>query len=482
MQFWKYKRILPKTQVNHPKDHDINELTSILKSSSVDSMIPTGYTYFGQLINHDLSFMDITDTAPETDSNGHPRRKVKSLIQRRQAALDLDNIYGAGLKDSHIPFDGKTGKFILGKPFKKEIPRDLPRQHNHVAQISDPRNDENMIIAQLQVLFMNFHNKVVDHYIDHGYRGGEQLFDMAKAEVIKTYVDLALHDFAKRLLPEKVYQTVIVQNRGLLSKANQKSPRLAVEFATAAFRLHSMVRKSYTIQPGTSKKLEELFRHTGRYAEANPDSKLFPLDDSMVIDWRMFFEVVDDEMLQPLTAKPISPLVSIFHRKKNTLQLHNTEGNNVDEEINLFVRSLLRGKELSLPTGQEALQFLNSNKGNPQVASDIGLKPLESDLLDKLGEDNKLHEHTPLWIYLMLEARGKELKQIPYTRLGELGGWLVADTLVAAARSVNLPGLQEWNPADSVIYHQCAGSADSGTPPQHISFRDLVLFTYPDDY
>lgn len=271
MRFWKYKRVLPQGEGgNKPSLSDVNALKLALQQiDTCPSRIPTGYTYFGQFINHDLSFMDITDIAPE----GHADLDHEKLIQRRKAVLDLESIYGGGIEDSHVPYDGETGKFLLGEPFKHGIPRDFHRQPNHIAQIADPRNDVNMIIAQLQVLFMNFHNRVVDHFIRHGEQGAENLFNLARTEVIRNYVDLVLHDYVKRLVPDSVYDTVIVRKQVVLGTVDQESPVLALEFAIAAFRLHSMVRQSYPIRPGKGLMLDEILQFTGKYTQAHPGQK-----------------------------------------------------------------------------------------------------------------------------------------------------------------------------------------------------------------
>ena len=39
---------------------------------------------------------------------------------------------------------------------------DLPRNRQNTALVGDPRNDENLVAAQLQLAFLRFHNQVVD--------------------------------------------------------------------------------------------------------------------------------------------------------------------------------------------------------------------------------------------------------------------------------------------------------------------------------
>ena len=69
-----------------------------------ESGIPALYTYFGQFIDHDLTF----DPEPSF-------KKVKDLdavIDFRTAAFDLDNVYGRGKDDQPYLYEGD--KFVLG--------------------------------------------------------------------------------------------------------------------------------------------------------------------------------------------------------------------------------------------------------------------------------------------------------------------------------------------------------------------------------
>ena len=55
------------------------------------SNIPAGYTYFGQFIDHDITFDPTSSLQRRTDPNG--------LLNFRTPRLDLDNVYGRGKDD-----------------------------------------------------------------------------------------------------------------------------------------------------------------------------------------------------------------------------------------------------------------------------------------------------------------------------------------------------------------------------------------------
>ena len=94
------------------------------------------------------------------------------LLQARSPSLDLDSLYGAG-----PPGDPESAKFYeadglhlkMGKttgPAKNGF--DLPRGAGNTdakkrkAIIPDPRNDENLAVAQTHLAMIRFHNRVVD--------------------------------------------------------------------------------------------------------------------------------------------------------------------------------------------------------------------------------------------------------------------------------------------------------------------------------
>ena len=119
--------------------------------------IPAGYTYLGQFIDHDITF----DPASSLQKQNDP----EALVDFRTPRLDLDNLYGRGPADQPYMFEPDGVHFRLGTQLTrndKETPaKDLPRI-NRRAIIGDKRNDENVIVSQLQGVFLQFHNTVAD--------------------------------------------------------------------------------------------------------------------------------------------------------------------------------------------------------------------------------------------------------------------------------------------------------------------------------
>lgn len=69
---------------------EIAEDPSIVAQLDADfgSDVPAGYTYFGQFVDHDVTFDPISSLMRENDPNG--------LLNFRTPRLDLDNVYGRG--------------------------------------------------------------------------------------------------------------------------------------------------------------------------------------------------------------------------------------------------------------------------------------------------------------------------------------------------------------------------------------------------
>ena len=83
-----------------------------------------------------------------------------TLVNGRTFAFDLDSVYGGGPAKSPQLYDGD--KFKLGVATDGITP-DLPRDPDTgQAILVEPRNDENLIIAQIHLSFLRLHNELID--------------------------------------------------------------------------------------------------------------------------------------------------------------------------------------------------------------------------------------------------------------------------------------------------------------------------------
>src|SRR5450432_3902990 len=167
------------SELNPPKDSFDGE----------ESGIPALYTYFGQFIDHDITFDPMTTLIQHSDPD--------ALTDFRTPRLDLDNVYGRGPGDQPYMYDNGGPKFLLGDTLDSgasDLPRNL--QSNKAAPrralIGDPRNDENSIVSQLQGLMLRFHNRVADD-------NDKLEFPALQKAVRWHYQWVVIHDFLPRI-------------------------------------------------------------------------------------------------------------------------------------------------------------------------------------------------------------------------------------------------------------------------------------------
>src|ERR1022692_1439038 len=73
-----------------------------------ESGIPALYTYFGQFIDHDITF--------DPNSSLQKANDPDALIDFRTPAFDLDNVYGRGPNDQPYMYANDGRNFLLGDP------------------------------------------------------------------------------------------------------------------------------------------------------------------------------------------------------------------------------------------------------------------------------------------------------------------------------------------------------------------------------
>src|SRR3954468_21830368 len=119
--------------------------------------LTAGMTFLGQFLDHDMTFDPTSSLARAQDP--------ESLRNFRIPALDLDSVYGGGPGVSPHLYDqgvdgGRTTFLVEEIPGSSAVTcdgvarHDVPRNSQNVALIADPRNDENLIVSQLQLALL----------------------------------------------------------------------------------------------------------------------------------------------------------------------------------------------------------------------------------------------------------------------------------------------------------------------------------------
>jgi hypothetical protein len=374
--------------------------------------IPAGFTFFGQFVDHDLTFDPVSRLDKDQDPEG--------LENFRTPVYDLDSVYAGGPEASPQLFDGP--KMRLDHHDGLE---DLPRKADGSADIGDPRNEENAIIHQLQIAFIKFHNAVVDHVAGSGTPAGA-LFTEARRLALRHYQWAVLTDFVPRICGHNVVDGMLKRQTGnapircdLRFYKPKMTPFMPVEFSVAAYRFgHSQIRPGYKLTDTTG---GVFFQPEA--ADTNLNG-FRPLHPSLLLDWKHFFD---------MPGSPTSPQRSLRIDTQISAPLFHLPFGG--PPVSLAERNLLRGKALRLPSGQA-------------VAVAMGLPALTNAELG-IPDDPGWASQAPLWFYVLKEA---ELQHAG-TRLGAVGGRIVAETLVgllAEHRDSFLRQEPTWKPVPPI--------------------------------
>ncbi len=346
--------------------------------------IPAAFAFLGQFIAHDI-------TADRSLLQHHAH--LNELRNFRTPRLDLECLYGTGpAGDPHLYDLDDPDKFLLGvNDIGKQD--DLPRNRQGRALVGDPRNDVHLIISQLHLAFLKFHNQVVDHLRDQGVPPSD-VFKEARRLVRWHYQWIVVHEFLPLTAGEALVDDLL--NNGPQFYEYDERPYIPVEFADAAYRFgHSQVRSIYTLNS------------SGAKGQIFPDcAGTCPVPHNRVVDWAYFFNVDDNRPPQP--SKRIDTLLahSLIDLPKSVVG--DTE---IPEQHSLAYRDLERGEALDLPSGEA-------------VSRAMDIEPLSSaeSGLNKLGWPGE----TPLWYYILKEAEVRAGGE----RLGDVGGRIVAEVLL----------------------------------------------------
>ena len=422
------------------------EFRSHNSSEGADNLrIPAGYTYLGQFVDHDITF-DPTSVL-ERDNDPH------ALVNFRTPRYDLDSVYGSGPQDQPFLYDRKfeqpgvkllvghnpqvPGRAAHDQPFA-EI--DLPRNEQEHALVGDARNDENLIVSQLHLLFIHFHNEVVDRLCGDGQPRleGPALFEEARRIVRWHYQWIVVHDFLERLVGKPMAHSVLRPGaRGEAPTITrrfftwQDEPAMPVEFSAAAFRCgHSMVRVDYgpKLTHGTSFPIFEGTdggEHFGGFRR---------LPTALVIDWERFFRMAPGEInSSKFIDERIAP--ALFKLPP-------------DGTTALPLRNLQRAIKVGLPSGQDVANAMGVDR------LDAAQLMFDHDLVKAHAPE--LMRATPLWYYILREAKtlgiGVPAEAATETQmeidagmtLGPIGGRIVAEVLVGLLEGDPQSYLSRW--------------------------------------
>lgn len=396
----------------------------------IDSTIPAAFTYFGQFIDHDMTLMDTPGDSGDLAATvvRHPD-PAGAINNRRSGLLDLDSVYGTPAP----PDPADPSRLLVGKvtrtgnrPLGKDDFNDLPRQgrsgnleEDRAALTGDPRNDENLIVAQLHLAFLRAHNSIV---------GEGASFDEARARLSQMYQSIVLTEYLPHIIGDALVDDIVANGGKWFSPASEDDLFMPIEFSLAAYRFgHSMVRGSYNINEnfGETGKigkatLHDLFTFTALSGDigTGPGGGFDTLPENWIVEWGNLLPVGDGNRYQRarlLDTRLAPPLKA----------LRDVTGRELSQPIaaQLATRNLLRGFRFGLPSGQAVA----ARMGAPILSGDSLLAALPQGQRT-LVKTLEFHERTPLWFYILAEAG--DPKGGNGNRLGPVGGRIVGETII----------------------------------------------------
>jgi hypothetical protein len=428
--------------------------------------IPAGFTYLGQFVDHDLTF---DKTVVMMGQNVAPI----DLLQARSPSLDLDSLYGAGPTDpgsaQFYEADGihlKVGTTEAADGIPAKVGHDLPRGAGSTnaakrkAIIPDPRNDENLAVAQTHCAMIRFHNRVVDTLP----AATPNKFAKARELVIKHYQWMLRTDYLPRICAASVVNNVFNQGRKVFEVGATPTdvPTMDIEFSVAAFRLgHSMIRGAYNwnkIFDNGSGTLDFLFGFTALSGDLFGGLRL---PSNWIADFRRLYDFHENNK-PALTVPPDQ--FNKARRIDTLLAQPLAHVPNLTEEDNLAFRNLTRARMVRLATGQQMATFMKGKGVNltkltaAQIRDGSGGASLAG--LTQ-AQRQAVVQNTPLWFYILREA------ELNAGKLKGVGARIVAETLHRAMEG-----------SDHSIVRDTTFKPSLG--PNNTTFRmvDLLFFAF----
>jgi len=442
------------------------------RADAEESGIPAAYTYLGQFIDHDLTFDPASSLQKQNDPD--------ALVDYRTPRFDLDSVYGRGPDDQpYLYADNRS--FLLGLPLSgaegssadgthsadgdlwaNPNARDLVRNRPLPAEgqldtdraraiIGDPRNDENVIVSQLQGMWHRFHNRLAKDHETDTETAKSWRFAHVQGEVRFYYQWMLLHDFLPKIVSGDVLDEILRPSAGgfTVEKKDLKffHPRdeafMPLEFSAAAYRFgHSMVRPGYKLNHGTD--VLPLFNVT-----TNVDMRGFQRPrPTWALDWRRFID------LKPMDYGFMDPAKKDDPKNRNRLQM----AYKIDTSLTLplmalpdtvakdpsilGLRNLERGWRMRLPNGQDVARAMGEvplSDADILIGKFTGADGDEPVSISTIG-GGIFNGNCPLWTYILAETFHHqatmevecvgETKQLLTPQLGPVGGRIVAETFV----------------------------------------------------
>lgn len=468
-------KLAARMQVPVPEDQE---------NTQFNDAVPAGYTYLGQLISHDMVMSE--GSLATGNITAH---KLRDFRAKR---LMLDTLYGGGPDIDPMPYtvqphvdDGRPFLRLSSVKFaradrpdlwpKRDVPRAVITGLNdnwhegydpnaRDVLIADARNDDNLLISQLLVMFHHAHNLIVGQIMDlaragevdlprrDALRNGGPAFRLARQMMTRLWRRIIVGDYLSRVLDPEIHKTYGGADPDAW-KCRIDTPddhRMPVEFSHGVFRFgHAMVRDHYTINenagaefdPGTGQM--EPIAQTGDLRQmlhltSDNTFDVVPFNMNWAVQWGQFFAF--DATTYPGDGAPPKPqpsrlmLPSIVPALMPLIGTTDAFGG-----AGLPYRDLVASVEVGTRSARSLSEQIYQHFGWDLPDGKHGLEAEIGTWLDapdtgvSFTEDDKkvLTEDPPLPFFFLFEASQASCGR----HLGKVGSTIVAETVAAALSS-----------------------------------------------
>lgn len=457
-----YGRMFPPTgfPVDPLQEEDLRCLGKMMRDIGVahGETADAGLTYFGQFIDHDLTY----DVTPLGARNVEPT-KIRNF---RTPRLDLELIYGGGPERSPDLYEADGLRLRVGKTLpglngaEGGTPRDIGRYDNGAPCHADPndtRNLENLLVMQIHVLFLRFHNEAVEQCAGAAFNNQglpDDTFKRAQQLVRWHYQWLVREIFLPAVVHGPTLRDIVWDGRKPKIRWHDDGLFIPAEFSLTAFRFgHSMVRAEYRVN----------CRHpTVQLADLMTDGNPPRLSEDQLFEWGMLFRNLVVSGSRHIPSERINTGIAepLHHLPEYTKRLFSDESAEPQPK-QLPARTLLRGARAALPTGQEVAKSLIAQgilEPGQMLTPDQLMAAVPGVTTNDSGSmlrGSWMLDNTPLYYYILKEA---EVLGGDNFTLGPVGSLIVAETIERVL----------WQDEESYVRMQ----GPEWTPPTIWKFKD----------
>lgn len=437
-----------------------NILDQILFSRPSVGATPAGYTYLGQFITHEI--------VPDSNRlRGHTAPRVCA-----SPYFNLDSLYFSDCLLTNNPDLMDDGKFHLKKitRLKERDCFDFNRTKSGTAITPEPRNDDNLIVAQLTVKIQEFHNFIFDS-LKKGNKSKK--YARVKAFVTLLLQRIVVEDYLQKILHPRVYELYFIKDMDAFAAKSFPSFSIPLEYSHAAFRFgHSMVRPSYDLSGcGRGTELKDLFNpgETISAEKAINWRKFFPIDETekcqcaMKIDLKIAdtftgaFQAVDTK---EYSEKFSDSAITDYYKALKNIAFNDIAASQAVPSPENIVERMRRANMHDISVVYRDLRL-------PDPRQYFRLVEFTKEFKQKVGIDEDFSiQNCPLWLFFLRESeiypineattlkattpdysgrRQVELPNCDAQRLGPIASVVVAETLKNSIKGAGLNIFQSWD-------------------------------------